>query len=356
MTNRREFLSGASALALAGALPRLAWADEGVRVEKRNGAWILRPEVREPCVFERFFYAHPEIAASGRPVLVVLPCEDERLRCWLRMYPDFHSVVTSQEEKLLIPSEPKPRLPTAPVLRPSAPGSIVFLQWNLGHFCHGRTFTSSVSAAESEKKAQAFRRFFDRYRPDVAGFCEYSRDFDEAKTPTRECVLCDFVAVDEGPQDHYQCNAVALRCGKLKRREIFHYPEHRQNTYYLADDVEIGGVRSVFVETHLDPKRSQVEDLIRRFADVPRVVLSADYNALDDSWYEPFLKAGYTAANCAAFVRFPTHREKKLRDIDEIDNVFVRGWTIEDVAVGDYEMALSDHRALVCALSPGVLT
>ena len=72
----------------------------------------------------------------------------------------------------------------------------------------------------------------------------------------------------------------------------------------------------------------------------------------DVSWYEPFFADGYAAVNCAGFGVIPTHRSRRIADADAIDNVFVRGWTIEDMAVGDYELALSDHRALVCSLSP----
>lgn len=357
MTTRRGFLAGALAFSAAD-IAKLRAAALGMSAEFRCGIWLVTAAPAADGEYEPFFYAHPEIAGSGKPVVVLQRVRPgERDRCWLRMFPDFIQVdATGGFDIKELLSKPLPksgkRPKTDPVKCGEKPGSLVFMHWNIGHFCRGRSISTAIGAGESDAKAGDFRAFFARYSPDVVGLCEYSAEFDRAGGKTRPLLFRDFECMDEGPQDGYQCNAVALRKGSLSRRELRHYARHRQNTYYLAEEVECSGVKSVFVESHLDVYRDQIRELIEHFSDVPRVVIAADFNVPDVSWYEPFFKAGYVAANCAGFGTVSTHREKRLALADAIDNVFVRGWTIEDVAVGDYEYALSDHRALVCALTP----
>lgn len=241
---------------------------------------------------------------------------------------------------------------TTPVIRPSKPGSCVFLHWNIGHFCKGKGAETVITAEESASKAKAFKEFFANYNPDLVGMCEYSRAFDLAGGLTKDLVLGDFSKIDEGPQDNYQCNAVALRNGKMSRRDLQYYAEHYQNTYYIAEEIEIDGLKSVFVESHLDFRRSQITELIERFKDYPRVIIAADFNVPYVDRYEPFFEAGYTAVNCSTFGTIPTHPVHDPEQTEAIDNIFVKGWKIEDVSVGDWDYELSDHRALVCALSP----
>lgn len=241
---------------------------------------------------------------------------------------------------------------TTPVARPLKPGSFVLLHWNIGHFCKGKGCETTVTAEESSVKAKAFRDFFANYNPDLVGMCEYSKTFDLAGGLTKELALGDFASLDEGPQDNYQCNAVGLKNGKMSRKTIHYFSEHYQNTYYIAEEIEIDGLRSVFVESHLDYMRSQVTELVERFKNEPRVIIAADFNVPYVDRYEPFFEAGFKAVNCSTFGTIPTHPAHDPEMTDAIDNIFVKGWNIEDVSVGDPDFELSDHRALICSLSP----
>ena len=341
--------------AVAGGVPSAS----GITAEFRHGAWFVTAAAAADGEYEPFFYAHPKIAGSGKPVVILQRTKPgERDLCWMRMFPDFIQVdATSGHvgiEEVVAKPLPKAgkRLNTELASRGGAPGSLVFMHWNIGHFSHGRSCSTAIDATESNERAGKFRAFFKRYSPDVVGACEYSAKFDIAGGCTRTLPFADFSCVDEGPQHEYQCNAMAVRSAGISRLELHHYAKHRQKTYYIAEEVELGGVKGVFVETHLDAYRDQIRELVDRFRGVPRIVIAGDFNVPDVSWYEPFLSDGYAAANCSGFGTLPTHRSKRLDVADAIDNVFVRGWTIEDVAVGDYELALSDHRALVCALTP----
>ena len=238
-------------------------------------------------------------------------------------------------------------------VRPSA--GVTFLQWNLGHFAFGKAVSTHIAAADAERQARTFRAALARYAPDAVGLCEYSATFDLGGARTRERVLRGFAAVAEGPQDGYQCNALAVRGGGLARRVSKPYSERTQKTYYLACEAELGGKRTTLVETHLDLgspelRRSQMETILRDFGDAERVIVSGDFNVSSEAEYAPFAAAGYAAANAAAFGTFPTHRRRSRGLTPAIDNVLAKGWRIVDVCTGDYGLALSDHRPLVCRL------
>ena len=179
--------------------------------------------------------------------------------------------------------------------------------------------------------------------------------FDLGGTKTRERLLADFAAVEEGAQSGYQCNTIAVRTGELVRTAEKAYPKRTQKTYYLACETVLGGKRTVLVETHLDLgkpelRRAQMETILEDFRDAERVIVSGDFNVSSEAEYAPFAAAGYEAANAAAFGSFPTHRRRSRNQTPAIDNVFVKGWKIAEVCTGDYGLALSDHRPLVCRL------
>ena len=230
-----------------------------------------------------------------------------------------------------------------------------FLQWNIGHFCFGRTSTTAIAAADAEARAAAFRAEIARYAPDVMGLCEHSAVFAKDGSATRDRILRGFASVDEGPQHGYQCNAVAAKVAGMRRLACKPYAKRTQSTYYLAEEVEVLGRRVVFVQTHLDLgeaaiRASQIETILRDFANCPAVVIAGDFNVSSEAEYAPFAAAGYAAANVANFGHFPTHRRRKLGLTPAIDNVFVRGLRIVEVCLGDYALSLSDHRPLAVRL------
>ena len=226
-----------------------------------------------------------------------------------------------------------------------------FLQWNIGHFCFGRTGTTAIAAVDAEARAAAFRAEIARYAPDVMGLCEHSAVFAKDGSATRDRILRGFASVDEGPQHGYQCNAVAAKVAGMRRLACKPYAKRTQSTYYLAEEVEVLGRRVVFVQTHLDLgetaiRASQIETILRDFANCLAVVIAGDFNVSSEAEYAPFAAAGYAAANAADFGSFPTHRRRKLGLTPAIDNVFVRGLRIVEACLGDYALSLSDHRPL----------
>lgn len=234
-------------------------------------------------------------------------------------------------------------------------GGVVFMQWNLGHFCFGRSDSTAISADAADARAAAFRAEIARHSPDVMGLCEYSDVFAKDGSSARSRILSGFASFDAGPQHGYQCNALASRSSEVVRVACRPYPVRIQRTYCLAGEVDCALGKVVFAQTHLDlgsedVRRSQIDTILREFSSCGRVVVSGDFNVSSESEYGPFASAGYVQANCSSHGSLPTHRRRKLGQAPAIDNVFAKGLRIADVCVGDYALALSDHRPLVVRL------
>ena len=128
----------------------------------------------------------------------------------------------------------------------------------------------------------------------------------------------------------------------------------RQKHYRIACEAELGGVRAVVVETHLDlsaaERRSQIEELVAEFGGCGRVIVSGDFNVEDGGEFAPFRKAGFALANFGRFGRLNTHRRRRISATPAIDNVLVKGFDILEADTADDALLLSDHRLLVCRL------
>ena len=378
-----------------------AWGHEG----ELEDFCMRHPELAEgecPVVFLQHPHHQGTVFGGKLPSWAV---KDDRATCWLRMFPDAisfsgHSHISHLADRALdrgafvaaaagsycLEKGPKsgnrevsvltvrgpsadleridlrtgrrrldelmPRRPkTSPLLREG----VSFLHWNLGHFAFGKKTSTRISAEEAVLRAKAFRQALAQHAPDAVGLCEYSAAFDLGGAKTRDRLLADFAAVEEGAQSGYQCNAIAVKTGELVRKAEKAYPKRTQKTYYLACETVLGGKRTVLVETHLDLgkpelRRAQMETILEDFRDAERVIVSGDFNVSSEAEYAPFAAAGYEAANAAAFGSFPTHRRRSRNQTPAIDNVFVKGWKIAEVCTGDYGLALSDHRPLVCRL------
>ena len=396
---------------------------DGVHAVRVGGVWAVAAAWKREGGLEAFFMDHPEIAASGLPVVVLqhrhhqgtvyggsLPdwaVGDASSTRWMEMFPDFvsfsgHSHFTCMRDDAvsegmftaiaagcycLADASPaagrqvsvltfaggsavleRHDLRTGASIRTAlasrrpptaldAGEGFVFMQWNLGHFCFGRGCDTAISADAAAARGAAFRAEIARHAPDVIGMCEYSACFAKDGSASRDRMLSGFAHVDAGPQHGYQCNAVASRAAVLRRVACSPYRRHVQNTYYLAAEVEVFGKRAVIVQTHLDlgdaaVREGQIGMILRDFATTPRLVVSGDFNVSSEAEFGRFASAGFSAANGAAFGRFPTHRRRKEGFTPAIDNVFVKGLGVSGACVGDYALSLSDHRPLVVRLKP----
>ena len=236
-----------------------------------------------------------------------------------------------------------------------APGEFVFAQWNIGHFCFGKSGDTDVSSADSAARAAEYRRQLDALRADCVGVCEFSPKFDTAGGAARDLVFGGYKSFSAGPHHGYQCNAIAASApGALSDVSVKDFAMRRQKHYRIACEAELGGVRAVVVETHLDlsaaERRSQIEELVAEFGGCGRVIISGDFNVEDGGEFSPFRKAGFALANFGRFGRLNTHRRRRVSATPAIDNVVVKGFDILEADTADDALLLSDHRLLVCRL------
>ena len=150
------------------------------------------------------FYLGPHTASGGREVSVLTlrrgSSELER-----------RDLETGFSETITTVPERRP----APAWARRSPGEFVFAQWNIGHFCFGRSVDTNVSPSESAERAAAYRRQLDAIGADCVGVCELSPNFDTGGGKSRELVFGRYPQFAAGPHIGYHCNAIASAEGAL---------------------------------------------------------------------------------------------------------------------------------------------
>jgi len=236
-------------------------------------------------------------------------------------------------------------------------GSLRFMQWNVGHFSMGRATTTAIRAEDGAKEAERFLKEIAAAAPDIIGFCEFSDEFDQGGRKTADLLKSAGYELVTGPSNDYQYNALAFKNISHGKPEILNYARREQATYALAVEAEIGGRAVTVVQTHLDvssgeARTAQAKELLARFGNRDRIVLAGDFNVSGLEEYDPYLNAGFSAANGRTAKSLPTHRRRQAAFTPAIDNVFARGFRASAAEIGDYGLRISDHRPLVCSLSP----
>ena len=241
--------------------------------------------------------------------------------------------------------------PSPPPPDNAVPGSFVFAQWNIGGFCLGQ---DGAKGADTAARVDAFRQRLAAVDADILGLCEYAPQFMMQGKPASESIFGGYPNVAAGPRLGANGNATLARGISLSDVSIHPFPHRSQKRYFVSCVGAIGGVRTVFVQTHLDldakNRQTQLDELLHRFGNLPSVILAADFNEEKLDAFTPFSKAGFQLANGGAFGTFLTHRRRNTAFTPAIDNVLVKGFDILSVHTDDDSMILSDHRMLVCRL------
>ena len=243
--------------------------------------------------------------------------------------------------------------------------SFTFASWNIGHFALGRSSASAIPLGEAAAKGEEYRKFLAEVKADVIGVCEFSEAFaTNGALSAGEIVFRDYAGAVIGPAHDYQWNAQFLRRGTILGSRVHEYERHCQGVYYLETRVRICGEEVVFVATHLDwgnpaVRATQMQELVTRFKDVPRVVISGDFNQgvryLDHSKpdvdnpveYRVFTDAGFTLGNDGRYKTHPTEADKAYKSLD---NIIVKGLELHDFKVWR-RADLSDHALVSAVLS-----
>ncbi len=251
--------------------------------------------------------------------------------------------------------------------RRSESRSFTFATWNIAHYSCGKTYPSTIPAAEMPKYKAAYEAFLDKADASVIGICEDSWFCDAASTLTaRETIFSrytGFASEKTRPFDYNSLYWKGAECLDSGRRMF------RKTTvprFYRWARLRIGGREVVVVEAHLewnitlpghmDDRKDEIRQIIEDFKDEPRVVIGGDFNTslmMSDGKtevntpedYEAFRAAGYVAAHWGTINTWPSHKP-----VLSIDNIFAKGLWIDEVQVfGD--VTLSDHWLMRCRLT-----
>ena len=251
--------------------------------------------------------------------------------------------------------------------RRAAPRSFTFATWNIAHYSCGKTYPSTISAADMPKYKTAYADFLDKADASVIGICEDSWFCDAASTFTaRETIFpryTGFASEQTRPFDYNSLYWKDAECLDSGRRMFRKTTEPR---FYRWARLRICGREVVIVEAHLewnitlpghmDDRKDEIRQIIEDFKDEPRVVIGGDFNTslmLSDGKteintpedYEPFREAGYVAAHWGTINTWPSDKPTL-----SIDNIFAKGLWIDEVDVfGDVK--LSDHWLMRCRLT-----
>ena len=228
------------------------------------------------------------------------------------------------------------------------PGSFLFAQWNVGGFCLGQ---DGAKGGATTTRAEAFRRQLAALNADFIGLSEYAPDFSMGGTPASAAAFGEYRHVAVGPRLGANGNALLSRHVPLSDMRIHHFANRSQMRYCTMCEADVGGVKTVLAQTHLDldetNRRTQFAELLRLLGDFPRVILSGDFNEARLEEFDVFKRAGFAMANDG---RLFTHRRRNTAYTPAIDNVLVKGFDVISARTADDSMLLSDHRILLCRM------
>lgn len=235
--------------------------------------------------------------------------------------------------------------------RRSESKSFVYAAWNIGAFTHS---CGGRAAAEKAEYADAVRRRITAMDADMIGLSEFHPEFMTGGETAQEVFGGMYRNAAVGPRLGVNCNALLTRRFPIFGKRYHEFTERIQKRYFTACEVDVCGVKTTVVQTHLDladePRTRQIACLLEEFGDLRNVIISGDFNVSHEEEFAPFARKGFAMANASSFGRFRTHRRRETLYTTAIDNIFVKGFDILDAWTDDDSMLLSDHRILLCRL------
>lgn len=231
--------------------------------------------------------------------------------------------------------------------------SFVYAAWNIGAFTHS---VGGRAATEKSEHAEAVRRQIAVMDADMIGLSEFHPEFMMGDETALEVFGGTYRNAAVGPRFDVNCNALFVRAFPISRKRYHEYAVRRQKRYFTVCEVDIFGVKTTVVQTHLDlvdePRHHQIAHLLEKFGRLRNVIIAGDFNVSHEEEFAPFEKFGFTMANASSFGRFRTHRRRDTSYTTAIDNIFAKGFEILEAWTEDDSMLFSDHRILLCRLRP----
>lgn len=218
------------------------------------------------------------------------------------------------------------------------------LSFNCGHYNYGAG--SEYSGDDMQEKIVEWKQMLAKYKPDIMLGQEMSIFFDNAQTVN----AIDQIFKPLLPNFYYGNYTKLLSKFKfIKTWQETIMVTVSGTTYtraFTCASINVGGVEIVLCSIHLPSGYSAGDTAIREamrdavinaFSNYPYVIIGGDFNESTDSFFAPFVTAGYTIGNHGYFGTIATLPN------ESVDNIVVKGFTFYDAVSNSADACTSDH-------------
>ena len=218
---------------------------------------------------------------------------------------------------------------------------------NVGHYNYGTT--GGYSGADYADKVTEWKEMLAKTMPDIILIQEYNSPdgrFDSGNNVNAQTAL--YTPIFKG----FYTNAVGgtgvgTIVTKMSLQATWDISVTAGDTRKFACGlINVGDIPVVLCSVHLIPgtdataianRESQRNQLITALSGFDRVIIAGDFNANEDSFYAPFVDAGYTICNHGYFGNIITQAD------GAIDNIILKGLLPYDATAEADNAITSDH-------------
>lgn len=245
----------------------------------------------------------------------------------------------------------------------TTPVRLKIAEWNVGHFAMGTSGDTTIPPEQKDEKQAEYRTLINSIGADVFILCENSVNFCTDGTKANDAVWNCFKQINDGPKNGYNMNSVLTNGLQFVSRKVNAYvnQDGTGGRYFIDCKYSIKGREVHIIATHntwgdKTTAMAQYNELITYCADFDHVILAADFNAgsqwnygMKDVVAPLFKAAGFSSAWCDYMGAVDTYPDSEYQPAN-LDNVFVKGFSVTNSQVIDSSIDLSDHKMITCEL------
>lgn len=220
------------------------------------------------------------------------------------------------------------------------------LTFNCGHYNYGSSSEGSWTGNTLTEKINEWKAMLAKYKPDIMLGQEMSNYFDVAQTVN----AIDTIFKPLLPNYYfYAWTRLLSKYSFIKTWQEDVTVTVSGTTYarsFGTAIININGVDILICSAHLPAgytaadttiREAMRDKLISAFANYDHVIIGGDFNESTDSFYTPFVDAGYSLGNHGYFGTITTLPN------ESVDNIIVKGFTFYDAVSDSADACTSDH-------------
>ena len=220
------------------------------------------------------------------------------------------------------------------------------LTFNCGHYNYGSSTEGSWTGNTLTEKINEWKAMLVKYKPDIILGQEMSNYFDAAKTVN----AIDTIFKPLLPNYYFYAWTRLLSKYSFIQTWQEDVTVTVSGTTYARSFgtaiININGVDILICSVHLPAgytatdttiREAMRDKLISAFANYDHVIIGGDFNESTDSFYTPFVDAGYSLGNHGYFGTITTLPN------ESVDNIIVKGFTFYDAVSDSADACTSDH-------------